>query len=96
MNDEVKASTTPVGRPEVYTNDARVCLSASGGSKLHKGGDRRAIVDALVDRGGCMTLGQIDEHFRASVRDKVIALVRIGWLTINESGVLTDSDQPEA
>lgn len=71
-----------MGRPKAYDDEARVCLHPRGNSKLHPGGDRRAIVELLLENGGCMTLAAIDEHYGFSVRDRVLALVRAGWLEV--------------
>lgn len=73
-----------MGRPEIYTDDAQVRVSAHGTSRLQRGSDRRAIVDALIDRGGKMSLRELDEHFGISMRRKAIALVRVGWLELEE------------
>jgi len=68
------------GRPEQYGDNAQICVRTTGRSKLQKHSDRRAIVEAIIDAGGVMTLGQLDAHFEYSVRLKVLALVRSGWL----------------
>lgn len=71
-----------MGRPVMYTDQARVFLSATGASKLQPGSDRRAIVNALVDKGGSLTLGELDALFGFVVREKVFALQRAGWVRI--------------
>lgn len=71
-------------RPRKYDEDTVVCLSSSGSGRLQKMSDRRAIVDLLIEHGGCMSIGAINAHFRFSMRQKVIALVRSGWLTVRE------------
>lgn len=69
-----------MARPVFYTDATRFCVHPDGSSKLQAGSDRRKIVDLMLENGGCMTLGEIDAHFGFSVRAKVLALTRIGWL----------------
>ena len=71
-----------MGRPRKYSGDARVCVRSTGETKLQKASDRRAIVDVLIDAGGCMTLDEIDAHFGFDIRDRVLALERAGWLEV--------------
>lgn len=71
-----------MGRPTVYHDDAKVCVRPNGSTKLQRMSDRRAIVDLMIENGGCMTLKQIDDHFKFDIRDKVIALIRVGWLSL--------------
>lgn len=71
-----------IGRPPVYTDNARVFLSTTGKARLQPGSERRAIVNKIVDAGGSMTLAELDEAFGYVVRDKVIALVRAGWVRV--------------
>ena len=52
-----------LGRPRKYTDATRVCVRARGTSRLQTHSDRRAIIDALVEAGGCMTLEAVDKHF---------------------------------
>lgn len=75
-------SMANIGRPPVYTDDARVFIAATGETKLQPGSERRAIVNKLVDNGGSMTLAELDAAFGYVVRDKVIALVRAGWVRV--------------
>lgn len=67
-------------RPQTYTDDMRVCVAPDGSSRLQKDGDRRAVVDWLIDQGGCATLGEIDAAFGINMRPISSALVRAGWL----------------
>lgn len=71
-------------RPKTYTKDTVVCVRPDGQSTLKKHSDRREIVNMLIERGGCATMGEIDEHFGYSVRQKVLALTRSGWLGVSE------------
>lgn len=73
-----------VGRPPQYSDAAKVFLNTTGRSKLQMGGERRAIVNVLVDAGGVMTLKEIDEKFGFIIRTKVFALQRAGWVRIEE------------
>lgn len=72
----------PLGRPPIYTGSSPVFLSATGKTKLQTGSDRRAIINVLVDHGGSMTLEELDQHFGFSVRERVFALQRSGWVRI--------------
>ena len=74
------------GRPPMYSDDARVYLSATGKVKLQHGSDRRAIVNALVEHGGCMTLAELDKQFGFIIRGRVYALQRAGWVRIESQG----------
>lgn len=74
-----------MGRTRIYTEDTRVHVHASGDSKLQQHSDRRAIVNLIIENGGAMTMGAIDEHFGFCIRDKVAALIRAGWLSAEES-----------
>lgn len=74
----------PLGRPPTYSDKAKVFLSATGRSKLQLGSERRAIVTALVDHGGMMTLQELDDKFGFIIRTKVFALQRSGWVRIEE------------
>lgn len=71
-----------MGRPTVYHDGAKLCVRPTGQSKLQRNSDRRAIVEAMLENGGCMTLGEIDNHFGYDMRPKVIALLRAGWLSM--------------
>lgn len=77
--------SSALGRPQKYTDAARVFLSATGKTKLQEGSDRRAIVNTLVANGGVMTLAALDKQFGFIIRDKVIALERAGWVRIEEA-----------
>ena len=68
------------GRPKTYKSNTVVRVAPDGSSKLQHQSDRRAIVDFLLDCGGVATLGEIDAYFEMEMRDKVVALVRAGWL----------------
>lgn len=70
------------GRPPVYGGNDKVYITTTGRSKLQPGSDRRAIINRLVDNGGCMTLDQIDASFGFTIREKVVALQRAGWVRI--------------
>lgn len=72
------------GRPKKYEDTARVCIRSKGRTRLQANSDRRAIVQFLVDRGGCATLGEIDTHFGFSIRSVVLALEKAGWVEVTE------------
>jgi hypothetical protein len=71
-----------MARPELYHDETEFIIHTTGDSRLHANSDRRAIVDLIVENGGRMKLGAIDEHFGYSVRDRVLALKRCGWLAL--------------
>lgn len=72
------------GRPPIYSGSAKVYITTTGKSRLQPSSDRRAIINKLVDGGGCMTLDQIDSAFGFTIREKVVALQRAGWVRIEE------------
>jgi len=68
-------------RPTTYANDTVVSLSGKNAkSRLQAGSERRAIVHMILDNGGAASLAEIDKHFGYDIRQKVIALVKAGWL----------------
>lgn len=72
-----------MARPPIYTDDTTVCVSAkSANTKLQTGSDRRAIINYLIEVGGRATLAEIDERFGFSIRDRVLSLLRSGWLEV--------------
>jgi hypothetical protein len=71
-----------MGRPTLYHDGAKLCVRPTGQSKLQRNSDRRAIVEVMLENGGCMTLGEIDSHFGYDMRMKAIALLRAGWLSL--------------
>lgn len=70
-----------MARPVLYNDDTKVFLRPDGRRKLQHRSARRAIIDRIIEQGGVMTLGELDEAFGYDVRPKVIALIRAGWLT---------------
>ncbi len=39
----------------------------------------------VIDLGGTASIAQLERHFGYDLKAKVAALVRIGWLTIQEA-----------
>lgn len=72
----------PVGRPPIYVDSAKVFIESNGKTRLHPGGVRRAIVNAIIEHGGSMTLKALDKHFGFDVRRRVLLLQKAGWLRI--------------
>jgi hypothetical protein len=72
----------PAGRPPIYTPNTRVCLAARGDTKLQERSERRAIVQAVVDRAGCATLKELEDHFGYDVQHIVQSLIYTGWLEV--------------
>jgi len=75
-----------MARPKTYDGTTRVCVAPNGKTTLQKNGARRAIIDKIIDAGGCMTLADLDTAFGYSVRIKALALIRIGWLGVELCG----------
>lgn len=73
-----------MARPKEYDDETVVCLRATGEYKLQQKTERRAIINLIVDNGGCMRIKDIDEAFGYSTRFKVMALCRGGWLEVRE------------
>jgi len=72
-----------VGRPAIYEDATLLCLHTSNpDGKLQDHSLRRAIVDKIVDAGGKMTIGEINESFNHDVSAGIKFLVRSGWLEI--------------
>lgn len=70
-----------MARPQIYTDDTVVYITGrKAKTRLQSGSDRRAIVNVILDNGGTMTLGALDEHFGFDIRQKAIALTKSGWL----------------
>lgn len=77
-----------MARPMQYTDDTIVAVSSSGAkSQLQSRSDRRSIINTIIDHGGRMTLAAIDEHYGFEIRDKTLALIRLGWLVVVEEEV---------
>lgn len=75
----------PIGRPPIYSDTTRVCLCGrNAASKLQEASDRRAIVNYLIDAGGCASVQDINSHFGFDIRKAISDLVRTGWLEIND------------
>jgi len=74
-----------MGRTPIYKGETRVSVSGpTARSRLQANSERRAIVDKVIDLGGTASITQLEQHFGYSLRGKVAALVRIGWLTVQE------------
>lgn len=70
------------GRPRVYTDETVVCIAARGAVRLQRNSERRAIVELILDHGGCMSMGDVDRHYGFSMRGRIIALIHSGWLKV--------------
>ena len=72
-----------MARPQTYTDTTVVRLSSpKNGSRLNRNSDRRAIMNAIMDAGGRMSLKEIDDIIGFDIRSTVIAMIRQGWLEI--------------
>lgn len=73
-----------MARPIVYSDDTQVSLSGrEARTNLQQGSERRAIVNAIIDNRGKMTMAELDAHFGYDVRSRVVALVKNGWLEVD-------------
>ncbi len=79
---EQKPST---GRPRNYPDETVVCVSGkTARTKLQDASDRKAIVLAVLDNGGRMSIRQLVDKFAYDVRPKVSTLISNGWLEVKE------------
>lgn len=84
-----------MGRREIYGPEAKFRLSTSEETTaLHPKGDRRAIVQLLVDRGGVLTLEQINRHFGYQMRPRVMKLIVAGWVELIPVPVRVPKNKP--
>ena len=81
-NVETERNSEMRGRPPKYDGNTRLRVRPEGTSRLQPESDRRAIVNAMIDHGGIMTLKELDDHFGIRVRSKALALARAGWLEV--------------
>jgi hypothetical protein len=76
--------TNARGRPPIYTEESKFRIHTTGEFKLQPSSARKAVVMRIVDNGGVMSLGELNESFGFDVQPKVIALLRAGWLELVE------------
>jgi len=80
-----KDTKSGTGRPRNHPDDAVVCVSGkTARTKLQDASDRKAIVLAVLDNGGRMTVRQLVEKFAYDVRPKINTLISNGWLEVKE------------
>lgn len=71
-------------RPNKYNAATIFRVNARSGHRLHADSDRRRIIQTMIEAGGRMTLAELDDAFKQSMRIKAAALVRAGWLSAEE------------
>jgi hypothetical protein len=72
-----------MGRNKLIRDEEVVILSPRGATaKLQTRSMRRAIVDALVQHGGSMTMAEINRVRGYDCRSHVGSLVKAGWLSV--------------
>ena len=71
-----------MGRDKVYTDKTKVRLHPTGRTKLQHMSERRAIVILMIENGGIMTYGAINEAFGFDISKKTTALIRAGWVEV--------------
>jgi len=74
-----------MARPATYTEETKlsVCGNAAK-SKLQANSERRAIINKIIDLGGAATIKVLEAHFGYDLKAISGALVRSGWLRIEE------------
>lgn len=73
-----------MGRPKKFNDAQRVYVeSRAPRHRLQEASERRAIVNLVIDNGGAMTMGEIDDHFGYDTQSKVAGLVNAGWLAFD-------------
>jgi len=75
-----------VGRPTLFSERAILYVnSAEAKSKLQANSERRAVFNCIVEHGGKTTLEALNKHFGYNVRSVVIALIDVGWVSLEGS-----------
>lgn len=78
---------SPRGRPLKYEDDTIVGIQTSKKStRLNNDSERRAIVNAILDSSGRITLEDLDKQFGYSIRPRVLALIKAGWIYVINEG----------
>ena len=71
------------GRPKSYgDSDVLVIDTSAATTVLQKASDRRAILNAIIDKGGRATISELNLLFDFDTRPVVRQLVRLGYLAI--------------
>lgn len=74
-----------MARPVKYHDKCVVAVTSHRATtKLQARSERRAIINAIIEAGGTMTLGELDDKFGYDVRSRVMALSAVGWLEVTE------------
>ena len=72
-----------IGRPPVITEKTVVAVtSGAAKTKLQDKSDRRSVVNRIIDEGGSQSLQKLNEHYGYDVRNIVLALLKLGWLSV--------------
>lgn len=72
-----------MGRTTVIEDgDVLAVTGEQTSSRLKVNGDRRAIVDAIIDKGGRARLAEINEALGWDVRPRAMALINAQWLKL--------------
>lgn len=59
-----------------------VCLSAKGTTGLEPRTQRRALVQRLIDMGGCATIADLEAEFGFDVTSLIDVLIVGGWIEV--------------
>lgn len=85
------------GRPAtVDSNTLFAVCGRTAGTKLHREGARRILIDAMVDRGGRCRLGELISECGATAQNHLIHLHRAGWVVMNKGDDHFFKGEPKA
>lgn len=74
-----------MGRTRTINRQDRVYVcAAQPTARLQRNSLRRKIVDAVIEKGGKVTLEELEEELGFDVHQRVKALVKTGWLGVEE------------
>jgi len=70
-------------RPLTYTPQTKIYVSSKAPStKLQAASEPRAVVTAVLDLGGCPTIGDLNERFGYDTQPLVRRMISGGWLAV--------------
>jgi hypothetical protein len=74
-----------MGRQAIYHDDAVIAINTrEARHKIQPDGDRRAVLNFLLDQGGKATLKQVNDHFGFDMSSRVVALARNNWIEVTK------------
>ena len=54
-------------------------------AKLQKRSDRRALIDVIINNGGRITMGELNNTRGCDCRAQISSLIRTGWIELEEA-----------